>query len=82
MDGYVFYDGGTLIHEAVRNGTVLPEHSRIIDMDKLAISPIDITDLPQSECLMVYMPEDLNDATILPARKDGETDGKNKGMYE
>lgn len=51
--------------KAIKNGIVLPEQARIIDMDKLAIAPIDITDLPHDKCLMVYYPEDLDDATIL-----------------
>ena len=55
---------GTLVY-AIRNGTVLPEQARIIDMNKLAIAPIDITDLQHDRCLMVYLPEDLDDATIL-----------------
>ena len=53
------------IFNAIKNGTVLPEQARIIDMDKLPIAPIDITDLPHDRCLMVYYPEDLDDATIL-----------------
>lgn len=58
---------------AVKNGTVLPDQARVIDMNKLAITPIDITDLPYDKCLMVYYPEDLDEATILlEAREDGE----------
>ena len=57
------------ISKYLKKGIVLPEQARIIDMDKLAIAPIDITDLPHDKCLMVYYPEDLDDATILEARK-------------
>lgn len=64
---------GEKIGEIIANGTVLPEQARIIDMDKLAITPIDITDLPHDRCLMVYYPEDLEDATIFESREDGET---------
>lgn len=34
-------------------------------MDELVITPIDVADLPDGECLMVYMPDDLDEATIL-----------------
>lgn len=61
QDGYVPLG----ISKYLKNGKVLPEQARIIDMDKLAITPIDITDLPHDKCLMVYYPEDLDDSTIL-----------------
>lgn len=43
----------------------LPPHGRLIDADALGITPIDITDLPYRECLMVYLAEDVKDAPTI-----------------
>lgn len=43
----------------------LPPHGRLIDADALGITPIDITDLPIRECLMVYLAGDVKDAPTI-----------------
>ena len=43
----------------------LPPHGDLIDRSKLAWTPIDITDLPFGECLLVYLKEDVDSAPIV-----------------
>lgn len=72
MDGYDFYDGGTLIHEAVRTGTVLPEkHGRIADMDEVikCIEEVTGNNAPYTISLIEWA---CSKRTILEAREDGE----------
>lgn len=40
---------------------------RLIDADKLAITPIDVTDLPQDKCLRVVLWEDVEKAETVDA---------------
>ena len=74
---YGFRSGKTFIHAcltAIRNGTPLPkEHGELIDRSELSICPIDITDLPQDKCLMVYLAEDVDNApAIIEADNESE----------
>lgn len=74
---YGFRSGKTFVHAcltAIRNGTPLPKgHGELIDRNKLSICPIDITDLPYDRCLMVYLAEDVDNATaIIEADNESE----------
>ena len=61
-----------IISQAVKNGILLPKgHGRLIDVDKLPISPIDITDLPYGKVLAVVLLEDIEKApTAIKADKE------------
>ncbi len=49
----------------------IPPHGRLIDVNALCVTAIDITDLPVGECLMVYLKEDIDNApTIIEAEED------------
>lgn len=80
--GY-FIDDGTrsgktiLQHfcRAIYNGKPLPKgHGELIDRSKLSICPIDITDLPQDKCLMVYLADDVDNAEVI-IEPDKESEG-------
>ena len=43
----------------------VPPHGRLIDVNALYVTAIDITDLPVGECLMVYLKEDIDNAPTI-----------------
>lgn len=50
---------------------------RIIDIDEIGVTPIDITDLPYDRCLMTYLKEDIDNAppvNVIPI-PDNATNG-------
>ena len=50
---------------------------RLIDTDKLSVTPIDVTDLPKDRCLMCYLEDDVKQAPTVNAIviPDGATNG-------
>lgn len=66
--------GLNTLTRAIAQGKVLPKgHGRLIDVDKLPISPIDITDLPYGKALAVVLLEDIEKApTVIKADKEEE----------
>lgn len=58
--------GKMTIAHIFKNATPLPKgHGELIDRSKLSICPIDITDLPQDKCLMVYLADDVDNAEVI-----------------
>lgn len=53
---------------ALRNGTVLPEHGRLIDADDLDVTTVTTDDYSGNEILDIVLKEDIDTAdTILEA---------------
>ena len=50
----------------------VPPHGRLIDVNALCVTAIDITDLPVGECLMVYLKEDIDNAPTIIEAEEGE----------
>ena len=48
---------------------------RLIDISKLSPYPIDITDLPNDKCLMVYFAEDVDNAETVLTIPEKPTNG-------
>lgn len=60
------YDDISILLLGINEGTPLPKgHGELIDRSKLSICPIDITDLPQDKCLMVYLADDVDNAEVI-----------------
>ena len=48
---------------------------RLIDISKLSPYPIDITDLPNDECLIAYLADDVDTAPIVLEIPNNPTNG-------